>query len=71
MPAPKISAFAAVVVTAPLFGAVLVPLFDEVPSTGFELAIPAYSVMRTSADGTAALKATVTVLLAAALMLLA
>ena len=49
MPAPKSSALAEVVVTAPLEGVVLVPLFEEVPSTGLEVAIPEYSVARTSA----------------------
>jgi hypothetical protein len=71
MPAPKSTVLEVVVVTDPLDGVVELPLFEDVPSTGFELAMPAYSAMRTSAYGTEALKATVTVLLAAALTLLA
>jgi hypothetical protein len=59
MSAPKTNSLATVVVAAPLFAAVLLPLAPAVTSTAFT---PSYSRMRTSGNAAAWLNVTVTVL---------
>ena len=73
MPAPKISALAAVVVTVPLLAVVPVPEAEVPTSNGLFGSRPLYSRARISTYGVAVLKVTVTVLVpaGAALMLVA
>src|SRR5215470_8891236 len=73
VPAPKISSFAAVVVTVPLFADVLLPDAEAPTSKGLTGSRPLYSSARTSTNDVDALRVTVTVLApaAAALMPLA
>src|SRR5215472_16618143 len=73
VPAPKITSWAAVVVTDPLLGVVPVPTAECTTSIGYFGSRPLYSVARMSMNGAAALKVTVTVFApaAAALILLA
>src|SRR5689334_10333797 len=59
--APTIRSFALVVVAAPLLGDVLEPFAAATTSTGLLVAIPLYSAIRTSGNGTPPAKATVTV----------
>ena len=66
MPAPKISALAAVVVTAPLFADVPVPEAEVPTSNGLTGSRPLYSRARMSTNGVAVLKLTVTVFVPAA-----
>ena len=54
------------VAAAPLLGLVLVPLAPTLTSSAELVAIPLYSTMRTSGQGTVVLKVTVTVLAPAA-----
>src|SRR5690349_9042232 len=73
MPAPKISSFAPVVVTVPLFADVLLPEAEAPTSNGLTGSRPPYSSARMSTYGVAPLNVTVTVFAPAAdaLMLLA
>src|SRR6266550_7840595 len=73
MPAPKISSFAPVVVTAPLFADVPLPDAEAPTSNGLAGSRPLYSSARRSTYGVDALNVTVTVFVpaAAVLMLLA
>src|SRR5262245_56526825 len=73
MPAPKINALAAVVVTVPLLADAPVPDAEAPTSNGLFGSRPRYSSARISTKGVAALNVVVTVLVpaAAALMLVA
>ena len=73
MPAPKISALAAVVVTVPLLADVPVPEAEVPTLNGLTRSRPLYSRARMSTYGVDALKVTVTVFVpaAAAFMFLA
>ena len=70
-PAPIIRSLALVVVIGPLSSAVPVQVFPPAVSSGVTGSSPLYSSTRTSGDAAAALKVTVTVLLAAAMMFFA
>ena len=70
MPAPKISAPVAVVVTVPLFADVLLPEAEVPTSNGLTGSRPLYSRARMSTNGVDALKATVTVFVPAAAVFL-
>src|SRR5689334_6445029 len=70
VPAPKITSWAAVVVTDPLFGVVPVPIAEWLTSIGYVGSRPLYSVARMSMNGAAVLKVTVTVFAPAAAALI-
>jgi hypothetical protein len=68
-PAPNISSLATVVVADPLLALVPLPAAPAVLSSGVAVSSPWYSSTRTSANGAAVLKVTVTELLPAAMFL--